>query len=326
MNYPMIENADEKLREICVEGINEKYGEPLKNTAMCRLEQELSIVEKQGSASGYLTVINALRAAQVEASELFFCGCIASSVLAYAAGLSDLEPLTCVPKLYSEFHFGLHGERHPAFEVRVTKENHDRLLQYFENYPGPEKITKRVDEFGTVFGVTIGETDKNEIGELFRMNIIPGDDVAISADEEITGEILEACAPESDADYVKCLGLRHSTGAWRDNAEILVREGTAPLKDLIANREDVYEFLMEHGVERDKAFEIAEFVRKGRAKRRGWKDGMLETMQEAGIPAWYINSCEKIGYLFTRAHLYLFFRKYISSMMVNGIFGLSFRP
>ena len=314
MKYPMIENADEKLREICIAGISEKYEEPLKNTAMFRLEQELSIVEKQGSASGYLTVINALRGAQVEASELFFCGCIASSVLAYAAGLSDLEPLTCVPRLYPEFHYGLHGDRLPSFEVRVTKENHERLLRYFENYPGPEKITKRVDEFGTVFGIYIGETEEtegNEFSELFRMNIIPSESRITGEDEEIPEEIIEACSPENDADYVKCLGFRYSAGAWEDNAENLLREGTAPLNDLIANREDVYEYLMEHGVEKESAFEIAEHVRKGKARRRGWRAGMLETMHHAGIPEWYICSCEKIEYLFTRAHLYLFFRKHI---------------
>ncbi len=310
MKYPMIENADEMLREICVEGINRKYDEPLKNTALFRLEQELSIVAKQGSASGYLTVINALRAAQVEASELFFCGCIASSVLAYAAGLSDLEPLTCTPKLYPEFYFGMHGERTPDFEVRVTKENHDRLVQYFDNYPGPEKITKRIDEFGTVFGVYIGEKDENESRDVFRMNMLQGEDTVISADEAIPAEILEACAPESEEDYVKCMGLKRSTGAWRDNAENLIREGTAPLGDLISTREDVYEYLMEHGVEKEKAFEIAEYVRKGKVRGRGWKDGMLEAMKDENIPEWYIRSCEKIEYLFPRAHVLLYLRKY----------------
>ena len=142
MNYPMIENADEKLREICTKGINRKYNGDLKNTARLRLDQELAIVERQGSASGYLTVINALRAAGAEAEEIFFCGCMASSVLSYAAGLSCIDPLTADPKLYSEFYFGLHGEYTPAFELRVTKEHHDRLVSYFESYPGPKRSQK----------------------------------------------------------------------------------------------------------------------------------------------------------------------------------------
>ena len=289
MNYPMIENADEKLREICMEGINTKYKGDLKNTARFRLDQELTIVEKQGSASGYLTVIYALRAAGAEAEEIFFCGSMASSVLSFAAGLSCIDPLTADPKLYSEFHFGMHGEYTPAFELRVTKEHHDRLVSYFESYPGPEKITKRVDEFGTAIGVFIGEADENDPHDSFRITAVEGRTGFASADELIEKEILDACDPKTDAEYVKCFGMSLSTGTWTDNAEVLLRDGTAPLKDLIADREDVYEYLMNHGVEKEKAFEIAEYVRRGRPQgmppgRNRWKDGMLETMQAAGIP------------------------------------------
>ena len=133
MKDRMIGNADEQLREICVEGINGKYDESLKRTALCRLDQELSIVTRQGTASDYLRVIKALRAARIEASELIFRGCTASSILAYAAGLSDLEPLTGVPGSHAGSRSGLHRVRHSGFEVRVTKENYDRLMEYFRN-------------------------------------------------------------------------------------------------------------------------------------------------------------------------------------------------
>ena len=42
----------------------------------------------------------------------------------------------------------------------------------------------------------------------------------------------------------------------------------------------------------------------------GWKPEMLDMMQKAGIPEWYIESCEKIGYLFPRAHDMVFCRNY----------------
>lgn len=72
--------------------------------------------------------------------------------------------------------------------------------------------------------------------------------------------------------------------------------------ELISCREDVYEYMMEHGIEKGKAYDIAEYVRKGRAEKSGWKDGMSETMKNAGVPEWYIESCSKIKYLYSRAH------------------------
>ncbi|MCR4762894.1 MAG: hypothetical protein K5696_05130, partial [Lachnospiraceae bacterium] len=145
----------------------------------------------------------------------------------------------------------------------------------------------------------------------FRITVAEGRNGFASADELIEKEILDACDPKTDAEYVKCFGMSLSTGTWTDNAEVLLRDGTAPLKELIATREDVYEYLLDHGIEREKAFEIAEYVRKGKANSRGWKDGMLETMQAAGIPEWYVHSCEKVRYLFPRAHVLAYYRKYV---------------
>jgi DNA polymerase-3 subunit alpha (Gram-positive type) len=60
---------------------------------------------------------------------------------------------------------------------------------------------------------------------------------------------------------------------------------------------------MYHGVAPIKAFKIMEFVRKGKASKdpETWK-GHVETMKEAGIEDWFIDSCQKIKYMFPKAH------------------------
>ena len=60
---------------------------------------------------------------------------------------------------------------------------------------------------------------------------------------------------------------------------------------------------MYHGVKPIKAFKIMEFVRKGKASKdpEGWKDH-VKTMKEANIEDWYIESCQKIKYMFPKAH------------------------
>ena len=41
---------------------------------------------------------------------------------------------------------------------------------------------------------------------------------------------------------------------------------------------------------------------KGKVKRGGFQDGWVETMEEHGVPEWYITSLSKIAYLFPKAH------------------------
>ena len=60
---------------------------------------------------------------------------------------------------------------------------------------------------------------------------------------------------------------------------------------------------MYRGVEPIKAFEIMEFVRKGKASRDSFTwEKYTEIMRKAGIEEWYIESCRKIRYLFPKAH------------------------
>jgi DNA polymerase-3 subunit alpha (Gram-positive type) len=50
------------------------------------------------------------------------------------------------------------------------------------------------------------------------------------------------------------------------------------------------------------AFKTMEFVRKGKAAKKGLEPAMKEAMRQAKIPDWYLDSCEKIKYLFPKAH------------------------
>lgn len=95
-----------------------------------------------------------------------------------------------------------------------------------------------------------------------------------------------------------------------ENAEKLLKEGILLPSELIADREDVYEYLLQHGFEKRTAFETTESVRKGRIKRVGWKPEQLEAMREKEVPEWFIESCKKIQYLFPRAHAMGYLKTY----------------
>jgi len=104
--------------------------------------------------------------------------------------------------------------------------------------------------------------------------------------------------PSSLTELVRISGLSHGTNVWLNNAADLVREGVATLKDVITTRDDIMLYLIQKGVEKKAAFKIMESVRKG----RGVKPEEIELMKEANVPEWYINSCQKIEYLFPKAH------------------------
>ncbi len=320
--YPKIENADELLRELCLKGIDSKYDGELRRAALIRIEEELGYVKRQGSASGYLVTINALNAVGAKTKEFYFRGTFASSLLSYVTGLSDIEPLNAEPKLYPEFHYGVNGDKHPSFEMMVSEDLQNRLFAYFDHYPGKEPVY-RFDSIPHVLsdlpGVYIGELEEEKTSwgtYIHAFSII----FAVVSDENkkrdilLSNEVVDVCHPETYEEYVKCYGFMQSTGAWKDNAEILLKEGIVPFSDLLAFREDVYEFLLNHGIDRESAYEITEYVRKGKASIHR-RSVMLETINQINVPEWFKESCKKIKYLWPRAHVMILYKRYCSGLI-----------
>ena len=136
---------------------------------------------------------------------------------------------------------------------------------------------------------------------------------------EFARKIVAILKPTDFDDLVKISALSHGTDTWFDNAQLLVETQDLGIKDLIGSRDDLFEILFSHGIERNTAFEIMNAVRKGmiafgRSKVRDkwpvWKKELLD----AGVPKWVPWSCEKIRYLFPRAHC-------ISYMIMNMRLG-----
>ena len=112
-------------------------------------------------------------------------------------------------------------------------------------------------------------------------------------------QILYETKPACFGDLVKASALSHGTNTWHDNARDLIASGTCTIKDVVATRDDIMIYLIQEGIEPIIAFNIMESVRKG----KGIRTDFIEILSEHNIPKWYIESCQKIRYLFPRAHV-----------------------
>lgn len=111
-------------------------------------------------------------------------------------------------------------------------------------------------------------------------------------------QMLEDTRPKTFGELVRIQGFSHGTDVWLNNAQELIRRGTAKVTEAIATRDDIMLYLIRKGIESSRAFRIMEQVRKGKGVTV--EDRAL--MKEHSVPDWYIDSCDKISYLFPKAH------------------------
>ena len=101
----------------------------------------------------------------------------------------------------------------------------------------------------------------------------------------------------SFADFVRIMGYGHGSRKWDDVTKRRIADENYN-KILPANRDDVMLYLIDQGVERNDAFTIMEFVRKGRKL----KPEHMDILKKHDVPDWYIEELSKIEYLFPKSH------------------------
>jgi DNA polymerase-3 subunit alpha (Gram-positive type) len=111
-------------------------------------------------------------------------------------------------------------------------------------------------------------------------------------------QMLEDTKPQKFSELVRISGFSHGTDVWLNNAQDLIKSGTAKLSEAISARDDIMIYLMHKGVKPQTAFKVMEDVRKG----KGIKPDVVAMLAENGVPDWYVNSCQKIKYMFPKAH------------------------
>lgn len=110
--------------------------------------------------------------------------------------------------------------------------------------------------------------------------------------------MLEQTRPKSFSDLVIISGLSHGTDVWNGNAEMLIQKGITDLRGVIGCRDDIMVYLISMHLPAEKAFVIMEDVRHG----FGLKEEYVQLMLAHNVPQYYIDSCNKIQYMFPKGH------------------------
>ena len=209
-------------------------------------------------------------------------------------------PAEDVDAAWRTTHFDYHAIDQDVLKLDILGHTDPTQLRMLQDLTGIDVRTVPFDDKETmslflspdVLGVT-KEQIMNDTGTLgvpeFGTNFTIG--------------MLKDTKPTTFAELIKLSGLSHGTDVWLGNAQELIRKNVVPFKEVIGCRDDIMVYLIQNGMEPLKAFKIMEFVRKGKASKdpEGWAKHK-ETMKEAGIPDWYIESCGKIKYMFPKAH------------------------
>ncbi len=110
-------------------------------------------------------------------------------------------------------------------------------------------------------------------------------------------KMLKVAKPSSFNDLINISGLSHGTDVWTGNAEELVKQGKK-LSEVISCRDDIMVYLMSRKIDPSLSFQIMERVRKGKGLTKEDEEILLSN----GIEKWYIDSLNKIKYMFPKAH------------------------
>lgn len=113
-----------------------------------------------------------------------------------------------------------------------------------------------------------------------------------------TRQMIDDTQPDVFSDLVRISGFSHGTDVWLGNAQDLIRSGQCTIKNAISARDDIMMYLIHNGIDPLLSFKTMEKVRKG----KGIAPDVVEILRKGGIPEWFIESCQKIKYLFPRAH------------------------
>ena len=192
-------------------------------------------------------------------------------------------------------HFDYHSIDQNLLKLDILGHDAPSMIRQLQDMTGvdPLKVPIKDEKVMTIFNGTEGLDIKDP-----DYKFTHGSYAIHEFGTQFVRQMLDDIKPTSIEELVRISGLSHGTDVWLGNAKDLIVNGITTMKEAIATRDDIMNYLRKHGVPNGDAFTIMEKVRKG----KGLTEEQEALMVEHDIPDWYIESCKKIKYMFPRAH------------------------
>ncbi len=144
---PSGKSQQEYLRQLCAEGLTQRYGS-LNPTVLQRVEHELSVIKESGYTSYFLIVWDFVRFAKDHGIPVGpGRGSAAGSLVSYALGITDIDPLK-YDLLFERF---LNPQRvtQPDIDIDFCYERRSEVIQYVVEKYGKTNVAQ-ILTFGTL--------------------------------------------------------------------------------------------------------------------------------------------------------------------------------
>ena len=139
----------EYLRELALEGLRRRYGDPAPAEAMERLESELEVIGRMGFDAYFLIVWDFVKFAKDSGIAVGpGRGSAAGSIVSYALQITDVDPLA-YDLLFERF---LNAERisMPDIDIDFSVKGRDRVIRYVADKYGQDSVAQIIT-FGRMF-------------------------------------------------------------------------------------------------------------------------------------------------------------------------------
>ena len=199
-------------------------------------------------------------------------------------------------------HFDYHSIDHNLLKLDILGHDDPTMIRMLQDLTGVDPTQIPLDDKAVMslfqdtsaLGITPDDLVNCQLGALGIPEF--GTDFAM-------GMLIDT-QPKEFSDLVRIAGLSHGTDVWLGNAQTRIQEKKATISTAICTRDDIMIYLISMGLDSEESFKIMENVRKGivaKGKCDKWPE-WKQDMIDHNVPDWYIWSCEKIKYMFPKAH------------------------